>query len=177
MRRPRHLSEAWYRDPATYFGCRRCGGRLAAIEGPAASRPSEVAIDDIPDPGGTLRAFMIRDPLAAVRFDPVSDGQLTLRMRDILGPPLAGVELLSRVAVRRPGRAARTVPFAFTRFGLPWVLWRVYRVDDARDPSAGITDDGLAELLEVDSVEAAFAVAVDPAARWQAVALDLAGYE
>jgi hypothetical protein len=169
LRRPRHLSEAWYRDPATYFGCRQCGRHLAAIEGPAASRPSEVAIDGVPDPEGTLRAFMIRDPLAPLRQGPSTGGRSSLLMRSILGPPFAGIELRSRVTVRRPGVPGRVVPFAFTRHGLPWVVWRAVEVEDARVPPCGIAVGGLGDLLEVESVEAAFTVLVDATAGGQAI--------
>ena len=173
LRRPRHLSEAWHRDPATYFGCRRCGRSLARIDGPVVSRSSEVESDGIPDPGGTLRAFMTRDPLAPVRFDSSAGPPISLSLRSILGPPLDGIDLRSGITVRRPDGSDCPVPFAFTRHGLPWVLWRAFKVDDARGRPTGITDDRLGSLLEVESVEAVFAVAIDPTARWQAIELEL----
>ena len=173
LRRPRHLSEAWYRDPTTYFGCRRCGRSLARIDGPVVPRSPEVESDGIPDPGGTLRAFLTRDPLAPLRFGSSDSPPISLSLRSILGPPLDGIDLKSGIAVRRPDGSDCRVPFAFTRHGLPWVLWRAFRVDDARGLPTGIADDQLSSLLAVESVEAAFAVAIDPTARWQAIELEL----
>jgi len=182
LRRPRYLSEEWYRNPDTCFGCRQCGQRLAAIEGPAASRPSEVAIDGVPDPEGTLRAVMTRDPLAPVRSDPSEGASLSLR--SILGPPLAGIDLKSQVLIRRPGGPEWVVPFAFTRHGLPWVVWRAVEVVDAGGVAAGIAGSGpdtgpdtgpdgvLDGVFEIASVEAAFVVAIDLTANWRVIKLD-----
>lgn len=173
LRRPRHLCEQWHRDPSTHFGCRTCGWRLAAIDGPASTRPSEVAIDGIPDPEGTLRAVLTRDPLAPIRLDPWTGNELSLSLSSILGPPLAGIELRSRVKVGRPGRAEVTVPFAFLRYSIPWVLWRAAEVEDAQalpDSFAG-PEQTLAGMLEVESVEAAFLVAIDRKANWQVIRL------
>jgi hypothetical protein len=114
---------------------------------------------------------MIRDPLAPVRFDLSAGAPISLSLRSILGPPLAGIDLKSQVTVRRPGGSDRTVPFAFTRHGLPWVVWRASALDDAREIPAGIADDDLGSLVEVESVEAAFVVVIDPKARWQAIEL------
>jgi hypothetical protein len=170
LRRPRHLSEAWYRDPSTYFGCRQCGLHLASIDGPAASRPSEVAHDGVPDPEGTLRAFMVRDPLAPLRIGGEAGRSVSLPMRSIFGPPLAGIDLRTQVAVHRRGRPLSVVPFAFTRHGRPWVVWEAIGVDDAARSAAVEVDAGLRGLIEVDSVEAAFTVLIDPKADWQVLA-------
>jgi hypothetical protein len=177
LRRPRYLSEAWYRSPDSFFGCRGCGRHLARIEGPAASRPSEVAIDGIPDPAGTLHAFIIRDPLAPLRFDPLRDAALSIQLSVILGPPLAGIELRSQMPLHRRGAELSEAPFAFTRHGLPWVVWQPVAVDDAEQlpesfEQGGAAGTGLRGLLAVDSVEAAFAVAIDPKANWRSIRVE-----
>jgi hypothetical protein len=116
---------------------------------------------------------MTRDPLAPVRAGSSGGSPVPFSLASILGPPLAGIDFRPEVTVRRPGGPDRVVPFAFTRHGLPWVVWRAVEVEDARELPAGFADDGLTGLLEVASVEAAFAVFIDPTAGWRAVRLEL----
>jgi hypothetical protein len=66
------------------------------------------------------------------------------------------------------------VPFAFTRHGLPWVVWQAVPVDDAGElpddfNHGGAAGDELRGLLAADSIEAAFDVAIDPKANWKAI--------
>ncbi len=61
IRRARPLSADWQEDPDAYFGCWRCGLRLASLSGPSAMRPSDHPLDHVPDPIGSLR-LMLRDP-------------------------------------------------------------------------------------------------------------------
>ena len=121
---------------------------------------------------------MTRDPLAPVRSDPSEGASLSLR--SILGPPLAGIDLKSQVSIRCQGGPGWVVPFAFTRHGLPWVVWRAVEVEDAGEQAGGIADSGpdtgpdgvLDGVFEIASVEAAFVVAIDLTANWRVIKLE-----
>lgn len=114
---------------------------------------------------------MIRDPLAPVRLTHAPGAKVDIRMRTVFGPPLSGISLRSRVPVRRPALPDLVAPFALTRHGRPWVVWRVVEVADARAPVDGQAGGGLDAFLGVDSVEAAFVVLVDSKAGWKAIRL------
>lgn len=64
IRRARPLSAEWLKNPDAYFGCWRCGLRLANLSGPPAMRPSDLPLDQVPDPVGSLR-LMLHDPTVA----------------------------------------------------------------------------------------------------------------
>ncbi|MEX0620770.1 MAG: hypothetical protein WD181_04245 [Solirubrobacterales bacterium] len=148
-----------------------CDQKLTAIGGSAATRASDIAEDGIPDPEGTLRALMTRDPLVFIDFDPATEPPVSLPLRPILGLPLAGIELRSEVAVIFSGRSEQVAPFAFTRHGLPWVVIGAVQSEDALEPPIDVASCGLELLLEDGSVEAAFIVVVDQRAGWQVIKL------
>jgi hypothetical protein len=76
------------------------------------------------------------------------------------------------MSIRCPGGDTFVAQLAFTLNGLPWVVWQVIEVDEVTGIPAGVADHALTRLLAVESVEAAFVVAIDPAARWQLRALE-----
>jgi hypothetical protein len=134
-----------------------------------------VAIDRVPDPAGTLRAMISRDPrwfrsLTAM----VDDGsRAPLSLASVMDGRLAGIEFRAAWRVRVPpapgsGPDAEAeivlAPGALLRHGMPWVVWSLERIVA---PAPGIANPDLASTLRVDSVEAAFAVALDPEDRWQ----------
>lgn len=114
---------------------------------------------------------MTRDPLLFVRFDSSADDPLSLSLRPVLGPPLAGTKLESQVGVCPPGGPGLTAPFALTRNFEPWVLIRVEEVADVRNHISEGTG-WPAEVLRAPSVEAAFTVIVDFTARWRSFSLE-----
>src|SRR5680860_280970 len=59
IRRARPLSAEWQEDSNAYFGCWRCGLRLANLSGPSAMRPSDMPLDHVPDPVGSLRLMLL----------------------------------------------------------------------------------------------------------------------
>lgn|GEM_PF-6482433 len=54
LRKPRPYSDASKEDPSAYFACPGCGLLLARLEGSAATRPSDVPEDRLPDPDDLL---------------------------------------------------------------------------------------------------------------------------
>lgn len=166
MRKPRHLSVKWHASQDIYFGCRRCGYRLSAIEGPAADRASEVAADRVPDPEGTLRWLLVRDADLMLRFSQPETGPHSIRLGEVMSRGLAGVELRTQPASARPEAANRVAPLLLTFYGLPWVICEVRPVEEIVSPPQAFADQEVRELLEFDSVEAGFAVAIDPEGRW-----------
>lgn len=176
VRKPRHFSEAWHRDRSSYLGCAGCGRRLAGIGGPAADRPSEVARDRVPDPAGTLRSILARDPACIRKL--ALEGALTepLPLDPELGKGLAGVDIRAAVRVRVPAGAEPgkgpdlqwvEAPLVLARHGLPWVIWRVREVEEIVAPLPATGSPELAATLAVPSVEAAFVVSIDSEDRWQ----------
>jgi hypothetical protein len=137
-----------------------------------------VAIDRVPDPAGTLRAMISRDPrwfrsLTAT----VDDGsRAPLSLASVMDGRLAGIEFRPAWGVHvppapgsGPSAVARVVraPGVLLRHGMPWVVWSLESVERIVAPAPGIANPELASTLRVDSVEAAFTVALDPGDRWQ----------
>lgn len=175
LRKPRHFSEAWYRNPASYFGCAGCGVRLAGIEGPAADRPSQAAVDRIPDPEGTLRAMLTRDPGWVRSLATPGSPTIPLRLEPVMGPAVTGIEIRAGCELRVPvgiGTGSRSpqrikAPLALIRHAMPWVVWQVEPVEEILAPASAVGCRELSALLECSSVEAAFTVTIDLADRWQ----------
>jgi hypothetical protein len=135
-----------------------------------------VASDRVPDPAGTLRTMICRD-LRWFRSLTAADGSRSrFGLDTFLGDRLAGVEFRARCEVRVPpppgsggsGVAGRVeVPAVLLRHGMPWVVWGLESVERIVSPVPGFSQPDLISTLRVDSVEAAFAVAIDPEDRWQ----------
>lgn len=73
IRRARPLSADWVEDASAYFGCWRCGLRLAELSGASALRPSDLPLDHVPDPVGFLR-LMLHDPTVMGFIGGTQDG-------------------------------------------------------------------------------------------------------
>jgi hypothetical protein len=90
---------------------------------------------------------------------------------------LTGIELRSQLPVRRRDGELHEAPFAFTRHGLPWVIWHPVEVQNAELPPQGFegceaVGPGFCDLLAVNSIEAVFAVAIDSSANWRAIRIE-----
>jgi hypothetical protein len=151
LRKPRLFSDAWHRDPSSYFACPGCGLRLAALSGPASERPSQVAIDRIPDPAGTLRAMISRDPRWFRSLTAADRPRVPLSLAGAMDGRLAGIEFRADWRVRVPpapgsGPSADSgtvlAPAALLRHGMPWVVWSLESVERIVDPRSGHRSSG-----------------------------------
>jgi hypothetical protein len=140
------------------------------LEGPAGERPSQVAIDRIPDPAGTLREILSHDPVWVRSLAVAGQSRLPVDLATVVAPELAGIELRSGVRIgvtTRTGPTTVQVPLALVRHGMPWVVVQIQEVAKIASPAPGFPAPDLASVLSRESVEAAFTVAIDPAGRWQ----------
>ena len=104
VRRPRPYSPDASENPGAYFACPECGRRLSELTGPAADRPSDDPLDQLPDPHGML-VLRIQPP---VQEAPAAD---RLRVLD---------ETLARVASEH-GLGLRPVSRVLLWRGKPWL--------------------------------------------------------